>query len=137
MSAISQESEIIDFVRAARADKAPFEIVAGGTRRAVGRPLFHSDGGDIAQLDVSGLSGILKYEPEELILTAAPSTPLAEIVSVLAAKNQRLGFDPADWSSLLGSNGVATSAPGARWSRTSPASTCPSWSAAPMALCAC
>ncbi|MES2473478.1 MAG: FAD-binding protein [Pseudomonadota bacterium] len=103
MSGISTESGIVDFVRAARADKSPFEIVAGGTRRSVGRPL---DG--LPQLDVSGLSGILKYEPEELILTAAPATPLAEIVSVLAAKNQRLGFDPADWSQLLGSNGVAT-----------------------------
>jgi glycolate oxidase FAD binding subunit len=103
MAGISTESGIVDFVRAARADKSPFEIVAGGTRRSVGRPLE-----GIGQLDVSGLSGILKYEPEELILTAAPSTPLAEIVSVLAAKNQRLGFDPADWSSLLGSNGVAT-----------------------------
>jgi glycolate oxidase FAD binding subunit len=103
MAAISTEAGIVDFVRAARADKSPFEIVAGGTRRAVGRPL---DG--LPQLDVSGLSGILKYEPEELILTAAPSTPLAEIVSVLATKNQRLGFDPADWSQLLGSNGVTT-----------------------------
>jgi glycolate oxidase FAD binding subunit len=59
-------------------------------------------------LDVSGLSGILKYEPEELIITAAPATPLAQIHAVLAEKNQRLGFDPADWSRLLGSNGVAT-----------------------------
>ncbi|RZL05041.1 MAG: ATP-binding cassette domain-containing protein, partial [Rubrivivax sp.] len=43
-----------------------------------------------------------------MILTAAPSTSLAEIHAVLAEKNQRLGFDPADWSRLLGSNGVAT-----------------------------
>jgi glycolate oxidase FAD binding subunit len=96
-------SQVIDFVRAARADKAAFEIVAGGTRRNVGRPL-----NDLPLLDVSGLSGILKYEPEELILTAAPATPLAEINAVLAEKNQRLGFDPADWSKLLKSNGVAT-----------------------------
>jgi len=27
---------------------------------------------------------------------------------VLGEKNQRLGFDPADWSQLLGSNGIAT-----------------------------
>ena len=54
MAAISTEAGIVDFVRAARADKSPFEIVAGGTRRAVGRPL---DG--LPQLDVSGLSGIL------------------------------------------------------------------------------
>jgi glycolate oxidase FAD binding subunit len=64
--------------------------------------------GELPLLDVSGLSGILKYEPEELIVTAAPATPLAEMNAVLATKNQRLGFDPADWSKLLKSNGVAT-----------------------------
>jgi glycolate oxidase FAD binding subunit len=103
MSKADSLSQVIDFVRAAYADKAPFEIVAGGTRRGVGRPL-----GELPLLDVSGLSGILKYEPEELIVTAAPATPLAEINAVLATKNQRLGFDPADWSKLLKSNGVAT-----------------------------
>jgi len=108
MSAISSTAEIVEFVHAARADRSPFEIVAGGTRRSVGKPLLDAQGSALPQLDVSRLSGILKYEPEELILTAAPATPLAEIVSVLAAKGQRLGFDPADWSQLLGSNGVAT-----------------------------
>jgi glycolate oxidase FAD binding subunit len=103
MSKISSTEQVTDFVRAARADKAPFEIVSGGTRRGVGRPL-----GALPTLDVSGLSGVIKYEPGELILTAAPATPLAEINVVLGEKNQRLGFDPADWSRLLGSNGVAT-----------------------------
>ena len=103
MSAIRTETEAVDFVRAARADNRPFEIVAGGTRRGVGRPM-----GDIPALDVSGLSGMLKYEPDELIITAAPGTPLAEIRAVVAEKNQRLGFDPADWSQVLGSNGIAT-----------------------------
>jgi glycolate oxidase FAD binding subunit len=103
MSKAESLSQVIDFVRAARADTAPFEIVAGSTRRTVGRPL-----GQLPLLDVSGLTGILKYEPEELIVTAAPATPLAEIIAVLAQKNQRLGFDPADWSRLLKSNGVAT-----------------------------
>jgi glycolate oxidase FAD binding subunit len=103
MSRVSGTEQVLDFVRASRADKAPFEIVAGGTRRGVGRPV-----GDLPLLDTSGLSGIVKYEPEELILTAAPATPLADINAVLGEKNQRLGFDPADWSRLLGSNGVAT-----------------------------
>jgi len=103
MSKVANEDQVVEFVRAARADKAPFEIMAGGTRRAVGNPL-----GDLPMLDVSGLSGIVKYEPAELIITAQPSTSLAEIKAVLAQKNQRLGFDPADWSRLLGSNGVAT-----------------------------
>jgi glycolate oxidase FAD binding subunit len=108
MSKVSSEADIVEFVRAARADKSSFEIVAGGTRRNVGRPMLDSSGSSLPQLDVSDFSGVLKYEPEELILTAAPATPLSEIIAVLAEKNQRLGFDPADWSRLLGSNGVAT-----------------------------
>ena len=108
MSRVANEDQVVDFVHAARAGKTPFEIVAGGTRRAVGRPLLDSKGADLPMLDVSGLSGIVKYEPAELIVTAQPATPLAEIKAVLAQKNQRLGFDPADWSRLLGSNGVAT-----------------------------
>ena len=108
MSKASTSEQVTDFVRAARESKSPFEIVAGGTRRGVGKPLSNSSGGDLPQLDVSGLSGIVKYEPEELIVTAQPSTPLAEISAVLGQRNQRLGFDPADWSRLLGSNGVAT-----------------------------
>jgi glycolate oxidase FAD binding subunit len=103
MEKIASEAQAVEFVRAAREAKAPFEIVAGGTRRQVGKPMA-----DLSRLDVSGLSGIVKYEPAELIVTAAPSTPLTEITSVLAEKGQRLGFDPADWSRLLGSNGVAT-----------------------------
>ena len=108
MNQVTSEDQVVEFVRAARATKTPFEIVAGGTRRQVGRPLFDSEGGDLPMLDVSGLSGIVKYEPAELIITARPATPLTEIKAVLAQKGQRLGFDPADWSRLLGSNGAAT-----------------------------
>ena len=109
MNKADTQAQVVEFVRAARADRAPFEIVAGGTRRSVGKPPFSdSKGGDLPLLDVSGLSGIIQYEPEELIVTAAPATPLAEINAVLAARGQRLGFDPADWSRLLNSNGVAT-----------------------------
>ncbi len=103
MEKVANESQVVEFVRAARQSKAPFEIIAGGTRRSVGKPL-----NNLPLLDVSGLSGIVKYEPEELIVTAAPSTPLSEINAVLAERGQRLGFDPADWSRLLGSNGTAT-----------------------------
>jgi glycolate oxidase FAD binding subunit len=103
MSKVTSEDQVVEFVRTAREAKSPFEILAGGTRRQVGRPV-----GDLPMLDVSGLSGIVKYEPAELIITAQPATSLTEIKAVLAEKGQRLGFDPADWSRLLGSNGAAT-----------------------------
>jgi glycolate oxidase FAD binding subunit len=65
------------------------EVVGAGTRRTLGRPV---DAPHI--LDVSALRGVLAYEPEELILTALPGTPLAEIEALLATCNQCLAFEP-------------------------------------------
>ena len=97
MTKVSSEEEIVDFVRSARTDRAPFEIVAAGTRRAAGNPMAA-----LPILDVSGVSGIIDYQPEELIITARPGTPLAELKAVLAQKNQCLGFDPVNWVLLGG-----------------------------------
>jgi glycolate oxidase FAD binding subunit len=65
-----------------------FELVAGGSKRGIGRPMA-------AQiLDLSALSGIVDYQPGELVLTARPATPLAQIEALLAAQRQRLAFEP-------------------------------------------
>ena len=100
---IQNEAQAVEFVRQARAQKTPFEILAGGTRRQIGAPIPN-----LPQLEVSGLSGIVNYEPEELLCTVAPATPLPEIEQVLAQRGQRLGFDPADWSGLHGTSGTAS-----------------------------
>ncbi len=52
--------------------------------------------GDIAgaALDVTKHRGIVSYEPTELVLTARTGTPLSEIESALAEKNQMLAFEP-------------------------------------------
>jgi glycolate oxidase FAD binding subunit len=102
MTLLSSEDQVVDFVRGARADRHAFEIVGGGTRRGVGRPM-----GDLPMVDVSGLSGIVQYQPEELILTVRPGAGLADIKSVLIEKNQCLGFDPVEWS-FLGVPGKTT-----------------------------
>lgn len=65
-----------------------FELLAGGTKRGIGRPVT------AAVLDLSALSGIVDYQPGELVLTARPATPLGQIESLLAAQRQRLGFEP-------------------------------------------
>jgi len=106
MTRVSSETEIRDFVRAARESRNPFEIVGGGTRRSAGRPMAN-EGKKLPVLDVSGVSGIVEYQPEELIVTARPGTPLAELKAALAARNQCLGFDPVDWT-LFGAPGKAT-----------------------------
>ena len=93
MTRVASENEIVDYVRAARESRTPFEIVAAGTRRGSGRPM-----GKLPVLDVAGVSGIVEYQPEELIVTARPGTGLAELKAVLAKKNQCLGFDPVNWT---------------------------------------
>jgi len=93
----ADEKQLIEVVAAAVANEEPLEIVAGGSKRNLGRPpqLPHT-------LDVAAFAGIRQYEPEELVLTAGAATPLAEIERALAAKRQMLAFEPADWRELLG-----------------------------------
>lgn len=89
--------EARDVVRWAMAEREPLEIVGQASKRALGRPVQAGH-----MLDMSGLAGIELYEPEELVLTALPGTPIAEIEAALAARNQELAFDPLDYGPLLG-----------------------------------
>ncbi len=76
------------------------EIVGHGSKRPIGRPA-QTD----FTLDLSALTGVTLYEPEELVLSANAATPLAEIEALVAAKGQQLAFEPMDYASVLG--GVA------------------------------
>ena len=58
-------------------------------------------------LDLSALSGVTLYEPEELVLSARAGTPLAEIEALVAASNQELAFEPMDYGPLLGGDAGA------------------------------
>ncbi|MGH6871119.1 MAG: FAD-binding protein, partial [Rhizomicrobium sp.] len=93
----TSESDVIDAVRAARAARTTLEIVGAGTKRGFGRKTVTND-----TLDLSGLCGVVAYEPAEMILTVWPGTPVAEIRDLLAAHDQQLGFDPPDWGPLFG-----------------------------------
>ena len=73
------------------------EVVGGGGKRAIGRPVTAP-----ARLELDRLTGIVLYEPEELVMTAQAGTPLAEIRAALAERRQHLAFEPADLGPLLG-----------------------------------
>jgi glycolate oxidase FAD binding subunit len=73
------------------------EILGHGSKRAIGRPP-QTD----LTLDLSALSGITLYEPEELVLSAKAGTPLSEIEALIAGKGQRLAFEPMDCGQLMG-----------------------------------
>jgi glycolate oxidase FAD binding subunit len=90
-------AELHEAVAAALAAEEALELVAGGSKRDLGRPMQTPH-----LLDLSPLSGIRSYEPHELVLTAAAATPLDEIEAVLAQHAQMLAFEPPDWRLLLG-----------------------------------
>jgi glycolate oxidase FAD binding subunit len=84
-------------VRWALAEGKPLEIVGGGSKRALGRPSQTDH-----TLELSALSGVTLYEPEELVLSAKAATPLAEIEALVDGRNQQLAFEPMDCGPLLG-----------------------------------
>ena len=87
-------------VQWALAEGKTVEIVGHGSKRAIGRPA-QTD----LTLDLSTLTGVTLYEPEELVLSAKSGTPLAEIEALLAANGQQLAFEPMDYAGIFG--GVA------------------------------
>src|SRR5436190_17940856 len=89
--------QLREAVAEALAAEEPLELVAGGSKRGLGRPLQTPH-----TLDLSRLAGIRDYAPSELVLTAGAATPLAEIERVLAENGQMLAFEPPGWCGLLG-----------------------------------
>lgn len=89
--------QVAEVIAAAIAAEAPLELRGRGSKQALGRPPQSAK-----TLDLSGLSGVTLYEPEELILSARAGTPLAEIEALVDRNNQILAFEPADWGPLLG-----------------------------------
>ena len=86
-------AEVAEAVRQA-ADRGSNLVVAGnGTRSFLGRGGLQGD-----RLELSGLDGIVSYEPDELIVVARPGTKLTALEQLLAERGQHLAFEPPHWS---------------------------------------
>jgi glycolate oxidase FAD binding subunit len=89
--------EVEDALRWALDGEKALEVVGAGSKRAIGRP-SQTD----LTLDLSGLTGVTLYEPEELVLSARAGTPIAEIEALVESKGQMLAFEPMDYGPVLG-----------------------------------
>ncbi|MFC4625636.1 glycolate oxidase subunit GlcE [Daeguia caeni] len=92
----ADETGVLESVQWALATKNPLEIIGHGSKRGIGHVVA---AGHV--LDLSALSGVTLYEPEELVLSAKAGTPLAEIETLLAQHGQCLQFEPMDYGPLL------------------------------------
>ncbi|MBI2741970.1 MAG: glycolate oxidase subunit GlcE [Rhodospirillales bacterium] len=78
-------------------DGVTLDVRGQGSKLAIGKPMTCDQA-----LDLSGISGIVDYAPEELVVTLRAGTPMREVEALLAQRNQMLAFEPPDLGPLLG-----------------------------------
>src|SRR5215831_14168854 len=100
---VRDAKDVEEVVRAAIASEQPLEIIGHGTKRQIGQPMATN-----ALLDLSALNAVTSYEPNELIITVQAGAPLADVKSLIDAKNQQFAFDPMDTAPLLGTARIGT-----------------------------
>ncbi|MDB5438719.1 MAG: FAD-binding protein [Caulobacteraceae bacterium] len=88
--------DLIELVANAARDGLTLEIRGGGSKAQIGAPR------DARLVDMSAMSGVIDYDPAELVLTAKAGTPLAQVEALVASEGQMLAFDPFDHGPLLG-----------------------------------
>lgn len=84
-------------VAQAAAKGTRLSITGHGTKAAFGRPVQSE-----CRLDLTRLSGITLYEPEELVVSALAATPIETLSALLAKHGQELAFEPVSCASLYG-----------------------------------
>jgi glycolate oxidase FAD binding subunit len=75
-------------IRYAAGAGTPLRLVGAGTKDFYGNELVGE------RFDTTTYSGIVDYDPTELVITACCGTQLAEIEDTLAGAGQMLGFEP-------------------------------------------
>lgn len=99
----ASEAAAVDIVRDHYNATRRLAILGGNTRAGFGSEIAVS-----ARLRSSGLSGIVSYEPREMVMTARAGTPLSDIEAALDEHGQMMSFEPMDHRPLMGTSGVPT-----------------------------
>ncbi len=87
-------------IQDAYTSETPLCIQAGGSKEFYGRKI------KAEILDVSANSGVISYEPTELVITVRAGTTISEINEVLAKHNQILAFEPPCFATSATAGGM-------------------------------
>ena len=90
------EDEVSEIVENLFKNKTPVEIIGLGSKKFIGNKLQCSK-----ILDLSNLSGIIEYFPEELYIKVKACTPIIEIEKKLNENNQQLAFETLDFGYIV------------------------------------
>ncbi|KJC45595.1 FAD-binding protein [Bradyrhizobium sp. LTSP857] len=100
---VRDAKDVEEVVRAAIANEQPLEIIGHGSKRSIGHTMATN-----AVLDLSALSAVTSYEPNELIVTLQAGAPVADVLSLIDSKNQQFAFEPMNTAPLLGTPALGT-----------------------------
>ena len=95
----NNENDLQEAIKYCYKKDLPIEIIGLGTKNEIGKK-FQS----AKTLDMSNLSGIVDYKPEELYITVKAGTPIKIIVDELKKNNQHLAFEPTNFSEIFEKN---------------------------------
>jgi len=86
------EEEVSLIVKNLYNQNLPTEIIGSNSKNFIGNKLQCAK-----KLDLSNLSGIIEYLPQELYIKVKACTPIIEIEEILKKNNQQLAFEPIDF----------------------------------------
>jgi glycolate oxidase FAD binding subunit len=89
MSTITVRPENITDLKSIVCEHPCLHSYGGGTKSSL-----HSSNDEVVNIDFTGLTGMIEYNPSEYTFTAYSGTRLQEIVNILGDHGQYLPFDP-------------------------------------------
>ena len=90
------EDEVSQIVKKLYKNKISVEIIGLGSKKFIGNKLQCSK-----ILNLSNLTGIIEYFPEELYIKVKACTPIIEIEKILNENNQQLAFETLDFGYIF------------------------------------
>ncbi len=105
-------AQMLERVSDAVSGSTPLSIVGGNTKCGIGREQVGTP------ISVSEYSGVVDYQPTELVVTVRAGTKIAELREVLAEKNQMLACETPEFERLAtvgGALACAQSGPSRPW----------------------
>ena len=103
MLAPTSEIQAADIIRNAAAERSTLAIIGNNTRSGFGNRVEATQ-----TLSSRNLTGIVAYNPAEMVMTVKSGTPVADVEAALATSNQMMAFEPMDQRATMAKTGEPT-----------------------------
>ena len=99
----TSEIQSADIIRNAAAERSTLAIIGNNTRSGFGNRIEATQ-----TLSSRNITGIVAYNPAEMVMTVKSGTPVADVEAALSASNQMMAFEPMDQRAIMATTGEPT-----------------------------